>query len=93
MTAPADRRRPRPMPYWFANLTYRRVGKVRLQRDAAIPFNCDWDTVRMLAIRRRVSQSPANVRRYGQGHPYAKAVMSLQPRSYLIRRHTIGAWR
>ena len=88
-----DDRKPRPMPYWFAESTYRRVGRVRRQRNAPIPFYCDWDTVRMLAIQRRVSQSSANVRRYGQGHPYAKAVLSMVPRSYLIRRHTFGAWR
>jgi len=84
---------PRPMPYWHAGIVYRRVGETRRHRDAHIPFYCSWDTVRLISIRRRVRSSSANVRRYGQGHPTPRPVLSMQPRSYLIRRHTIGAWR
>ncbi len=40
-----------------------------------------------------VMPSAANVRRYGQGHRTTKPVLSMRPRSYLIRRHTKGAWR
>ena len=81
------------MPYWHAGIVYRRVGRVRRHRDAPVPFYADWDTVRMIHVRRRVSVSAANVRRYGQGHRTPRPVLSLRPRSYLIRRHTIGGWR
>lgn len=89
----SGKRAPRPMPYWHAGIVYRRVGRARWERDVPIPFYCDWDTVRMISVRHKVSRSSANVRRYGQGHPYARSVLALRPRSYIIRRHTMGGWR